>query len=133
MAKRGQALTGLGQAPLSPVLPGRRVGDEQNALGSHGRRSTHLADPVASNSLQVAVAVGLRGVRRKVDLLKITNGAPQLVTMRGFQRLWWGGIDAMQQIDDGERRANIRHLINRCRGLAVVAPGQAPSANANQQ
>jgi hypothetical protein len=34
------------------------------------------------------VAVGLRGVRRKVDLLKFTNGAPQLVTMRGSQRLW---------------------------------------------
>ena len=77
MAKRSQVLLGLGEAPLSQVLPGRRVGDEQNALGSHGRRSTHLAEPVESNNLQVAVAVGLRAVRRKVDLLELMNGDPK--------------------------------------------------------
>ena len=31
MAKRSQVLLGLGETPLSLVLPGRRVGDEQNA------------------------------------------------------------------------------------------------------
>ena len=77
MAKRSQVLLGLGETPLSLVLPGRRVGDEQNALGSHGRRSTHLAEPVESNNLQVAVVVGLRGVRHKVDLLELTNSDPK--------------------------------------------------------
>ena len=75
MAKRGQVLLGLGQALLSSVMAGRRVGDEQDTLGAHGRRLTYLTDPVAGDGLQVTVAVGLLGVWGEMNPLKFTDGA----------------------------------------------------------
>ena len=85
MTKRLELCPCHGQAlfPLAP--PGRRVGDEQDTLGSHGRRSAHLADPVAGDGLQVTVAVGLSDVWGEVNPLKVTNDALQLVAVRGRQ------------------------------------------------
>ena len=95
LAKRLELAPRLGQSlfPLPP--PGGRVGDQQDALGGHRRRSAHLAHPVAGDGPQVAVAVGLRGVGGKMDLLQFTNRAVQLVSMDGRQRLRLVGVDAL--------------------------------------